>query len=306
MPRTGQLPFGPGGRRLPPEKSPLDRSNPPRGGVLVGMAPPPTRGPGVGAASGWQAGVAGVATILGTVGATFTIFFAMGRRPMDVCLDTEWTRRYGCHPRTLPPISYTFNNLPERYCAIPGCVLASLLMSRFYQRFYQELQAELRRRGADPPPREQATLWAAHAAGQLACVGMVATATVSMKMHSYGHALAAFVFFLCGIAHILLAFRLQVLLVRHSPEEAQVRLLAPTSLPVRNITLALFAVLFVALVVLFSALPRGTVLQVVFPPAQWWTVASCLLGNLSLALDLRHMSAVRKHGGDQPAGASQA
>ena len=87
---------------------------------------PPTR-PGVGAAAGWRAGVAGVATILGTVGTTFTIFFAMGRRPMDECLDTEWTKRYGCHPRTLPPISYTFNNLPERYCAIPGCVLASRL-----------------------------------------------------------------------------------------------------------------------------------------------------------------------------------
>ena len=264
---------------------------------------PPTR-PGVGAAAGWRAGVAGVATILGTVGTTFTIFFAMGRRPMDECLDTEWTKRYGCHPRTLPPISYTFNNLPERYCAIPGCVLASLLMSRFYLRFYRELEAELRR-GADTPRGGQATLQAAHVAGQLACVGMVATATVSMKMHSYAHALVAFVFFLSGIAHILLAFRLQVLLVRHSPEN-QVRLLAPTSLPLRKITLALFAVLFVALIVLYSTLPRGTVLQVVFPPAQWWTVATCLLGNLALALDLRHMSAVRKQGGDRPAGASQA
>ena len=233
----------------------------------------------------WRAGVAGVGTLVGTVGLTFATFYAAGRSPMDVCKDSEWTKRYGCTPRTLPPISYTFNHLPERYIALSGCSLAGLLMSCFYLGFYREMDRELRS-APGAPARLGAVLRWARRAGHIASVGLVVTAAVSMKMHSMGHAVIASLFFVCGIAHIFLAFRLQALLARRPG--APDRLFAPRSVALKKAALILFAVLFVALVVCYAALPRGTVLQVVFPPAQWWTVATCLLANLSLAMDLRH------------------
>ena len=233
----------------------------------------------------WRAGVAGVGTLVGTVSLTFATFYAVGRSPMDVCRDSEWTKRYGCNPRTLPPISYTFNHLPERYIALPGCLLAGLFMSYFYLGFYSELGQELQS-VPDVPARWGAILRWAHRAGHLASAGLVVTAAVSMKMHSMGHAMIAFLFFICGIAHIFLAFRLQQLLARRP--RAPDRLFAPRSVAVKKVVLILFAILFVALVVCYSALPRGTVLPVVFPPAQWWTVATCFLANLSLVMDLRH------------------
>ena len=241
---------------------------------------------GAGCVAGWKAGVAGVGTLAGTVSLTFATFYAAGRSPMDVCKDSEWTKRYGCNPRTLPPISYTFNHLPERYIALPGCLLAGLLMSYFYLGFYRELGRELRG-VSDIPARWEAILRWAHRAGHLASAGLVVTAAVSMKMHSMGHAVIAFLFFICGIAHIFLAFLLQQLLARRPG--APDRLFAPRSVLLKKVVLILFAILFVALVVCYSALPRGTVLQVVFPPAQWWTVATCFIANLSLAMDLRHV-----------------
>lgn len=238
-PRPCSSPPGPSeGRAAAPRAPGAAAPPPPRGLRAMGRGAGGGRGwrrlaAGPGA---WRAGVAGVGTLVGTVSLTFATFYAVGRSPMDVCRDSEWTKRYGCNPRTLPPISYTFNHLPERYIALPGCLLAGLFMSYFYLGFYSELGQELQS-VPDVPARWGAILRWAHRAGHLASAGLVVTAAVSMKMHSMGHAMIAFLFFICGIAHIFLAFRLQQLLARRP--RAPDRLFAPRSVAVKKVVLIL-------------------------------------------------------------------